>query len=333
MPPLVVTLTMNPALDITASTDRVLPGEKLRCSSPRHDPGGGGINVARALTSLGGQAIAVFPAGGAPGRGLEALLAAENVPCRPITIAGTTRENFTIDERHSGQQYRFLMPGPPVEPEERQRCLDEAIRMMPFGGYFVASGSLPTKIPADFYRHVGEQVRHHGGKFVLDSSGPGLREMGFGNVHLLKVNRLELGELLGRQIGTGQELVAAALEAVAAGYAEIIVLSLGAEGAILADCHGWCRFAAVPVAVASTVGAGDSMVAGILCRLMQNAPIQEAVRYGIAAGAAALMRPGTELCRLEDTDKLFAGVPQPVVGDSPHAMDESVRQEYRNRGA
>jgi 6-phosphofructokinase 2 len=307
-----VTLTMNPALDVTAGTDRIVPGEKLRCSPPRHDPGGGGINVARALCLLGGSATAVFPTGGATGRLLESLLTAEDVPCRTVAITGTTRENFNIDEHRTGQQYRFIMPGPTLEADERQRCLDEAMGLMSFGGYFVASGSLPPGVPAGFYRHVGDRVRRAGGRFVLDSSGPALREIGTGNVFLLKANRAELGEMLGRQIGDGHALEAAAAEAVAMGYADIVVLSLGAEGALLADGHGCWWFAAVSVPVASTVGAGDSMVAGILHRLALGAPTQEAVRYGIAAGAAALMRPGTELCRLEDTDRLFEQVPPPL---------------------
>ena len=311
MPP-VVTLTMNPALDVTSETARIASGEKLRCSAPRHDPGGGGINVARALRMLGGNATAVFPVGGVTGKWLETLMIEESVPCRAIPIAGMTRENFTIDERQSKRQFRFVMPGPAVSAIERQRCLDEATGLLSYGGYLVASGSLPPGVPIDFYRHVGERVNGIGGRFVLDTSGPALRAIGNASVFLLKASRTELGELLGRQIGDTHAQEAAAKEAVALGYAELVVLSLGAEGAVLAHRTGCWRFRAAVVPVASTVGAGDSMVAGILHRLSLNASIQEAVRYGMAAGAAALMRPGTELCRLEDTDRIFAEIPMPM---------------------
>lgn len=308
----IVTLTMNPALDVTTETPRITHGEKLRCAAPRHDPGGGGINVARALRMLGGEATAVFPSGGVTGHWLETLLREESVPCRAIPIAGMTRENFTVDERESERQFRFVMPGPTVGVDERKRCLDEAMELLPHGGYLVASGSLPPGIPSDFYGHVGERVKGNGGRFVLDSSGPALRDIGRANVFLLKANRTELGELLGRQIAGEYAEEAAVREAVALGYAEIVVLSLGAGGAIAADRDGCWRFAAATVPVASTVGAGDSMVAGILRRLSLRAPLQEAVRYGMAAGAAALMRPGTELCRAEDTDRLFVQIRQPT---------------------
>ncbi len=309
----IVTLTMNPALDVTTATTHVMPGEKLRCSAPRHDPGGGGINVARALRMLGGEATAVFPVGGVTGQWLETLLQDENVPCKAIPIVGMTRENFTIDERQSERQFRFVMPGPILSADECQRCLDDALGLLPRGGHLVASGSLPPGVPSDFYRHVGDRVKSGGGRFVLDTSGPALRGIGRDNVFLLKTNRAELGDLLGRPIAGEQGHEAAAREAIAQGFAEVVVLSLGDEGAILADRDGCWRFTAATVPVVSTVGAGDSMVAGILHRLSARRSLQEAVRYGMAAGAAALMRPGTELCQVEDTDRLFAEIPQPML--------------------
>lgn len=309
----IVTLTMNPALDVTTATARIVPGEKLRCAAPRHDPGGGGINVARALRMLGGDATAVFPVGGVTGQWLETLLNDENVPCKAIRIAGATRENVTVDERQSERQFRFVMPGPPLSADERQRCLDVALGSLPHGGYLVASGSLPPGVPSDFYRHVGDRVKGAGGRFVLDTSGPALRGIGRANVFLLKANRAELGELLGSPIAGAYGQEAAAREAIALGFAEVVVLSLGDEGAIVADRDGCWRFAAATVRVVSTVGAGDSMVAGILRRLSMRRSLQEAVRYGMAAGAAALVRPGTELCRVEDTERLFAEIPQPTL--------------------
>ena len=121
----IVTLTMNPALDINAATDRVIPGEKLRCTAPRYDPGGGGINVARAVRLLGGDAIAVFPLGGPTGARVEQLLKEAKIDYRALAIAGLTRESLTIDERRTGQQFRFVMAGPTLTEMEQERCLDQ----------------------------------------------------------------------------------------------------------------------------------------------------------------------------------------------------------------
>ena len=308
----IATLTMNPALDISSSTLRIATGEKLRCSAPRHDPGGGGINVARAVCKLGGEATAIFPVGGPAGAHLVRLLSEERVPSRMVAISGLTRESFTIDERQTGRQFRFVMPGPTLSADEQERCLDQLASLAPRPHYLVASGSLPPGVPSDFYKHVAERTRRVGGRLILDTSGAALRKVGTGDVYMLKPNLRELGDLIGREITGPRQQEEAAREIITQRRAEIVVVSLGAAGAILADQEGCWRLAAPSVPVASTVGAGDSMVAGIVLSLAQGKPLHEAVRYGMAAGAAALMLPGTELCRRGDTEKLFGSVPPPI---------------------
>ena len=310
--PPIVTLTMNPALDVSTATARLVSSEKLRCSAPRYDPGGGGVNVARAVRMLGGDATAVFPIGGSIGVWLRQLLNEENVTCRTVTIAGSTRENFHVDERETGQQFRFVMPGPRLSAAEQERCLDEIAANLLKPGYFVMSGSLPPGVPNDFYRRVAERARLLGFKVIFDSSGGALREIGMRNFYLLKPNRRELGELVGRDIVGERHEEEAARDLIRRGRAEFVVVSLGAAGAILADRDGCWRFASVPVPVASNAGAGDSMVAGIVLSLARGALMRDAVRYGMAAGAAALMRPGTELCRRDDTERLAAQIPSPT---------------------
>ncbi len=301
----IVTLTMNPALDIATATDRVVPSHKLRCDRPRYDPGGGGINVARAVHALGGDALAIFPAGGAAGEMIRHLLEQEGVAHRAIGIAGFTRESLNVDERASGQQYRFILPGPEIGAADQERCLDALAAAASGAAFIVASGSLPVGVPEDFYARVAELARQQGKRFILDTSGAALKLAG-GGIYLLKPSLRELEDLTGRGIRSEPEEVAAARELVEQGRSEIVVLSLGARGALFVTAQTTERFAAIPVTAKSTVGAGDSMLAGIISGLTRGLALPEAVRFGMAAGAAALLGSGTQLCRLEDVEHLYA---------------------------
>ena len=311
MPP-ILTLTMNPALDIATATERIVPGHKLRCSAPRYDAGGGGINVARAIHALGGEAIAVMPLGGASGEMIRHLLDAEGVAYRPIAVAGITRESLAIEERVSGGQYRFILPGPALSPHDQGRCLDELSALLPQAAAIVASGSLPPGVPQDFYARVAELAVGAGKRFFIDTSGAALKAAGSG-VYLMKPSLSELAELTGRtRLETTEEQAQAAREAVAAGRAEIVVLSLGAEGALLVTAEMSERFPAIAVDGKTTVGAGDSMLAGIVLMMCRGAGLRDAVRYGIAAGAAAMLGSGTALCRREDVQRLYAARREPA---------------------
>jgi 6-phosphofructokinase 2 len=302
--PSIVTLTMNPALDIATETETIVPAHKLRCVAPRYDPGGGGINVARAVHHLGGEAIAVFPVGGPSGEMLCRLLADERVPHAAVAVGGLTRESFAVVERQSGQQYRFLLPGPHLMEGDQARCLDELSAHLAGADFLVASGSLPPGCPTDFYASIGDLAQQHGARFVLDTSGPALAGAGRGTF-LIKASLRELEELGGTVLRSEGDQETAARAVIALGCAEILVVSLGAEGALLAVGDEIRRFPAIPVAALSSIGAGDSMLAGIVLSLTRGWTPTEAVRFGMAAGAAALLRPGTELCRREDTDRLY----------------------------
>ena len=305
----IVTLTMNPALDIATSTDRVVPTHKLRCAMPRYDPGGGGINVARAVHALGGDAVAIFPVGGPAGQMIRHLLEQEGVAHRPIAIPGFTRESLAVEEHQTGKQYRFILPGPEISERDQERCLDELSLLAPTAAYIVASGSLPLGVPDDFYQRVGELVNKLGRRLVLDTSGPALKKAG-GAIYLLKPSLRELEDLTGQEIRTQRQQEEAASQIIAQGRSEIVVLSLGAEGALLATAEGCERFAAIPVEARSTVGAGDAMLAGVVLGLSRGLPLRQSVRFGMAAGAAALLGAGTELCRRADVERLY----QPISG-------------------
>jgi len=272
---------------------------------PRYDPGGGGINVARAVHALGGEAVAVFPAGGAAGEMIRYMLKQQDVPHHAIAISGFTRESLAVEERRTGRQFRFLLPGPQISESDQERCLDQLALAAAEATYIVASGSLPLGVPEDFYARIAKLAQSLGKRFILDTSGAALKQAGRG-IYLLKPSLRELGDLVGSEIRTEREQEQAAREIIEQGRSEVIVVSLGDQGALLVTAGRAERFAAIPVEASGSVGAGDSTLAGIMVSLCRGLELGEAVRYGMAAGAAALLGSGTELCRRSDVERLYA---------------------------
>jgi 6-phosphofructokinase 2 len=305
----VLTITMNPALDVSASVPYVLPDQKLRCDEPRREPGGGGINVARVVRRLGGDALAWFPAAGPSGTLLQALLRDEGVPQAVVATRQWTRENVNVLERTTGRQFRFCMPGPTLEESEWRRFLSADALPVPAPAFVVASGSLPPGVPADFYGQLARHVHACGSRLVLDTSGDPLARAVETGVYLLKPSLREFRALTGAPAEDESGLVALAVEAVTRRrWCEVLVISLGAAGALWVSPEGGARLAAPAVPVRSTVGAGDSMVAAIVYALTTGRSIGDAVRFGVAAGAGAVLNPGTELCHRADVERLEAQV-------------------------
>jgi 6-phosphofructokinase 2 len=304
----VVTLTLNPAIDESASVAQVLSERKLRCGPTRHEPGGGGINVSRVLRRFGDEAPAIYPAGGPAGELLGRLLDAEGVTRWPVPIKGWTRENLNVLEESSGRQYRFCQAGPTLEREEIERCVGVLRGLRPAPEFVVASGSLPPGVPPDFYAHLAHLVRDSGSRLVLDASGEALRMAAEAGVFMLKPSLREFQELMESPGADEARLVELGRMLVARGGCELLVLSLGSNGALWMTAAAEGRIPAPAVPVASGVGAGDSMVAGMLHRLLRGRDVGEAVRYGVAAAAASVMNPGTALCLLEDVERLYAAI-------------------------
>jgi 6-phosphofructokinase 2 len=302
----IATLTMNPAIDKSSAVNQVVAEWKLRCESPAYEPGGGGINVSRAIGKLGGDSVAFYPAGGLAGQMLRDLLDGEGLQHRAMSITGVTRENFTVLEKSTGRQYRFGMPGPTLQEAEWRRCLEEILPLLPKIDYLVASGALPPGVPPDFYGQLARLAREHNTRLVVDTSGEALRLAVEEGVFLIKPNLREFAELMGRESVDGLEEERLARELVAAGRSEAVVVSLGAAGILAASAEGAERVRAPLVPIISKVGAGDSTVAGMVLALARGQSWREAVRFGVAAGAAAVMTPGTELCRREDAERLYA---------------------------
>jgi 6-phosphofructokinase 2 len=307
----IVTLCMNPALDITTGTDVVRPTDKLRCAAARYDPGGGGINVAHVAEVLGISSTAVFPAGGPAGELIHNLLVAEGLAIQRVRIGGSTRESFTVNELSTQQQYRFVLPGPQLTIAEQTECLLHLRRAAARARIVVASGSLPPGVPQDFYQQVATVCAELGTILLLDTSGGGLTHVKSG-VFLLKPSIRELREDLGEDLTTEAEQVGAARGLVSRGVARHVLVSLGPQGALLVSRDGARRFAAVEVPPGSGVGAGDAMLAGVAVGIAREWPLSDAVRLGIAAGAAMMLTPGTAPCTREDTERLFRQTGKPV---------------------
>jgi 6-phosphofructokinase 2 len=301
----IVTLTVNPAIDTSTSVPHVIPDHKMRCNAPRHDPGGGGINVSRAIHRLGGDSLAVYAAGGPTGNLLHELLEREGVRQLQVPTGTWTREDLYVMEETTRHQYRFIMPGDTLSEGDWHKCLDQISNLPEPPAYLVASGSLPPGVPEDFFARVARIAQKRGSRFVIDTNGTPLRLALREGVYLVKPNLRELSDLTGEDLRDEPEQAAAALQIVRSQESEIVVLSVGAAGALVATAEGSERLWAPSVRVQSRVGAGDSMLGGIVVGLARGMVLRAAVRYGMAAGAAALLNPGTQVCRQEDVERLF----------------------------
>ena len=304
----IVTMTLNPAIDKSSSVAHVVAEQKLYCTPPRFEPGGGGVNVSRAIKKLGGESILFYPAGGLTGKRLQELLDEEALNHRPFPIEGMNRESLVILEGSSGRQYRFGMPGPKLRKKEWQQFLQELSVMEPPPDYVVASGSLPPGVPPDFYARVARIGKEKGTKTMVDVSGKALKEALEEGVYLIKPNVREFRELVGEEIKEESQIKTEAQKIVEKGWCEMLVISLGAAGALAVSKDFAEHILPPTVPIVSKVGAGDSMVAGITLSLARGKPLKESVLFGVAAGTAAVMTPGTELCRREDAERLYEGM-------------------------
>ena len=302
----ILTLTLNPALDVSARTPQVRHTSKLRCESVERHPGGGGVNVARVLQRLGADVQALYTSGGTTGQLLTELLDQEGVRCLPLDIAGHTRESFTVLEDSTGREYRFVLPGPELSAAHCAQVLDRLAQLQP--QWLVASGSLPPGAPDDFYAQVVQRCRAWGGQVVVDSSGAALHNALQQGVVLAKPSLREFRDMVGAPLAHYAELAAAAAQWVHSGHARILAVSLGEKGALMACEQGTWYAPPLAVEVHSAVGAGDSFVAGMLHALSRGQSVLESFALGVACGTAALGNQGTGLCALADVQRLLPQV-------------------------
>lgn len=301
----IVSIAMNPCIDKSAGVERVIVERKLYCKMPTYEAGGGGVNVSRAVKKLGGESKLLYPSGGLSGQLLNDLLEGEKIEHHPIYIEDAIRENVIILEESTGLQYRFGMPGPVLCDEEWQRFLDELGNIKPEPDYIVASGSLPSGVPEDFYARTARIGKEKGIRVIVDAPAKNLKPVLQEGAYLIKPNIREFRELFDGEIKEEPQIKDKARAIVATGQSEVVVISLGAAGVIMAVDRTVEHILPPTVPVISKVGAGDSMVAGIVLSLARGMTEYDAIRFGVAAGTAAVMTPGTELCRREDAERLY----------------------------
>lgn len=296
---MVVTLTLNPAIDKATAVDQLIPEKKLRCSEMTTEAGGGGINLSKAISILGGESRAIVPCGGVNGKLLLELLRKESVETIPIEITGNTRENIIVNETYTNKEYKFVVPGPSLDGNELIQ-IKSVISNLKDASFLVCSGSLPPGVPDDYLSEIAAIAKQKGIKFIVDTSGAPLQKTLSQGVFLIKPNMSELNFLAGTKYLEANEVEQAAEKIISQGQCQVIVISMGPSGAMLVTKDVKKRFPAPMVKKQSTVGAGDSMLAGIIWMLKKNESMEDAVRFGIACGTAASVNKGTCLFKKED---------------------------------
>jgi len=300
-----LTITINPSVDKSSSVNGIVPEKKLRCNNPKYEPGGGGINVSRALKRLEIDALALFTSGGRTGKLLETLLLQESLQILPFSVKNETRENFIVVDSLTNQQYRFGFPGQPLSKQEQTTLLDTINGIEDFPEISVISGSFPEGTNVEFMKELIQNCKNKNSKVVVDTSGKSLTEAVNEGVYLIKPNIGELALLTGKNELTVHTMEAAAKQLINNGSAEMVVVSMGASGATLFNKNEKIYQPAPVVKVRSTVGAGDSMVAGMVYALLNNSSLKNILRLGVACGSATTMAEGTGLFKTENVYKIL----------------------------
>lgn len=306
----ILTVTLNPAVDVATSVPNVIAGPKLRCGQPRFDPGGGGINVARAISKLGGAATALVAVGGAMGDRLLALLAAEAVPVVPVPVSGETRQSFAVTDDSTGAQYRFSVPGQVMTAQDADNLRTAITAQTTQDSYLVLSGSVAPGLPMDFQSQIIAATAAQAPKVIVDTSHAALTQLithPTVPVHMLRVDQAEAEQAASHPMLTVADSVAFAADLVARGVAKTVVTGRGAEGSVLVSgdhrflCH------APVVQVRSKIGAGDAFVGALTLALARGEAPDKALQWGVAAASATVGTEGTALCDLTQAQACFEG--------------------------
>jgi 6-phosphofructokinase 2 len=301
----IITLTVNPALDKSAKVASLIPEQKLKCHSIQYQPGGGGINISRMLKRLGTETTCILTSGGDTGKYLTELLEKESIQPMVIPVESWTRENLSIVDTQTGFQYRFGMPGNALSITEIDSIKNLLKEIVNSTDIFVLSGSLAEKMPIDYYAQLIKYLAYKNIKIVIDTSGPALKEALKENVYLIKPNQRELAQLAGKEFLSSAEQESFAMELIKSKKAEYVVVSLGARGAFMASNEGIFYKSTPSVKVKSTIGAGDSMVAGLIYGIQQGFSPENMLKWGVVCGVATTMSEGTGLATKENIDQVL----------------------------
>ncbi|MUU77089.1 1-phosphofructokinase family hexose kinase [Winogradskyella endarachnes] len=298
----IVTLTVNPALDKSAKIAQLLPEQKLKCNAIEFQAGGGGVNISRVLHTLGVKNNCVFTCGGDTGKKLKKLLEDEQLQITPVNVEAWTRENLAVVDAKTDLQYRFGMPGKGLSNTEIKTLKNTINKLVTEDSIFILSGSIPDDMSPSFYVELIEDLTAKNVKIIIDTSGKALKESLKKPVFLMKPNQGELAQLAGKDFLTKTEQEEFAKQLIKNKQAEYVVVSLGARGAFLASSNGIFYQNTPSVKVKSTIGAGDSMVAGLVYGIVQGFSSENILKWGVICGVATTMTGGTNLATQENME-------------------------------
>jgi 6-phosphofructokinase 2 len=306
--PPILTVTLNPALDLTTAADQVQPDLKLRCDKPAIDPGGGGINISRAIKTLGGESTAIVALGGATGTRLAEMLKASGLSVVRLTAPGETRQSLVVTDRATGSQFRFVMPGPEWHMTQLASALATITETARAGGWVVVSGSNPPGVAAGFEQILTVRLKDGRAKLMVDASGDALQALAGSSspVDVLRMDSHEAERLCGYPLPLRNDSAGFAANMVRNGVAHTVIVARGADGSIAANAQGVWHAAAAAVDVVSTVGAGDSFMAGFALAMARDWPVSEALALGTAAASSAVMKPAAGLCHADDVRHFYS---------------------------
>lgn len=303
--PAILTVTMNPALDVGFDVERIVKESKLRGTNLLYQPGGGGINVARAATRLGADVECVWLGGGPTGEKLASLLERENIHHHQLRTAEDVRLSIHVEETSTTDMYRFVLPGPAISDAEIESV--RATIATTNAPYIALSGSLPSAVPPDFYAQLAARAPASS-RVILDTSGEPLGRGLAGRIYLAKPNVNELGRLLNRKLDSIDEIVRAARELIETKRVEVLAVSMAEKGLVLVTQDLVEHITAPHIEMVSAVGAGDSTVAGLVVGLSRGMSLPDAARLGVAGGTATCLMAGSELFRREDVERIYAQI-------------------------
>ncbi len=306
----IITVTLNPTVDLSTSAPSVIPDIKLRCTPPQVDPGGGGINVSRAIRLLGGRSTALVAIGGGTGARCLELLASEGIATVGFQGPGETRQSLSVTDEGTGQQFRFVLPGPDWTEKDVARALDTLDQATGTDTFVVLSGSQPPGVAKNFPAILAGHVSERKARLIVDTSGPALFNLvdtSHPSIYVLRMDGEEAEELAGRPLPRPEDSAAFAAELVEKDVASIIIVARGADGSVLASKQGrWHAVGGKPVKVVSKVGAGDSFVGAFTLALARGDALPDCLALGVAAASSAVTTEATRLCDRKMTEELKA---------------------------
>ncbi|NSX54590.1 1-phosphofructokinase family hexose kinase [Parasulfitobacter algicola] len=305
----ILTVTLNPCVDLSTSAPAVLPGPKLRCTEPVIDPGGGGINVSRAISNLGGQSQAIIAVAGSTGDQICALLQAEKITHIPFAMAGKSRQSLSVTDTQNGAQYRFVMPGPQWSKDDTLCLLAKLPDYAQQESIVVLSGSMPPGVADNLPQQIADTLAAKNIRLYIDTAGPALPALFQPHQNkptLLRLDMLEAEQAAGGPLRTFKDSADFAQKSVLDGVADIIILARGDQGSVLATKNQRLFCKAAQVSVKSKTGAGDSFVGGFTLKMAEGQSLDIALQYGVAAASAAVMTDATALCIKDDVERLLS---------------------------